>query len=234
MNAVIGAVDFIGLLAFLGAFVALTMTMLQSPSDLAGRASAYCLLAAFGVYVIAMGSNVLEHLSLTAALDPIEDYLEILFPPLVLYSQFSRLMMVKGREKSAAQRAAQASQEMLMAILESTPAGILLLDQRGHISFANAAAKEVLDITENESGQLATPGWQVRVNGADPSSDFSPLLSVPVDKNGIPVDVEWPTGWRVSLTIQTQTTGPSQGRPGGMVAAFLPPQSGVRSAAAAR
>lgn len=225
MTVAVAAFDVGGLLAFGFAFVLVCLTRLAEPRDVLARVAKVCLLFALGVYVFAMLSNVLEHLAITDALDPFEDYLEILFAPFLLYSIFTMSMKQRQDAMAASQRAALASQQMMLAVLDSAPAGIIVLDSGGRITFSNAAAKEILDLDEDEGGTFTTPGWSVRVADSEPANDFRELLPSGPGAGGVPVTVEWPNGWRIALAVHAEELGDSTGGIGGIVATFLPPSA---------
>ncbi len=185
-----------------------------------------CLTGALAVYVFAMLSNTLEHAGLTPALDVAEDYLEIMFPALFIYGGHAIHMHERESELRSAQRAALRSQEMLLGIIDAAPAGIIVLDAAGRITFANETAKEALDLTEEE-GTIRTPGWSVRVGDGPAGPDFAGLVAAEHGRRGIPVVLEWPNGWRVELVVRTEELHDERGRFGGMVATFLP-QVGLR------
>lgn len=222
MNVIIPVVDVIAFVAFALAF-GLVMTVRSDADGPISGVAKMCMLGMLAVYVFAMGSNVLEHAGITAVLDPVEDSLEILFPPLGLYAAYALYVRQRERELLASQRVSQRSQEMVLGILDSTPAGIIVLDGSGRITFANQEAKAVLDLVEDEVGTFTTPGWLVHVAGGSGERDFSALLRAVHGHSGVPVAVEWPNGWRVDVSVRTEQLCDSAGRVGGMVATFLPP-----------
>lgn len=221
MNVAVPLVDLAGLVAFTvaGLFLLRTSSHGESPTS---QIAKYCLVAATAVYTFAMFSNVLEHIGLTAVLDAAEDYLEILFPAFFVYGGYALYARQRENELRSAQRVAVRSQEMMLGILDAAPAGIIVLDAAGRITFANETAKQTLDLTDVD-GVVHTPGWSVRVAESPAAPDFAGLITSPHGHRGLPVVVEWPDGWRVELTVQTEQLGDEQGRLGGMVATFLPP-----------
>lgn len=223
MNVAIPAMDALSLVAFCLALV-LTLKIPLSEHSAINVVSKACMSLAMAVYVFAMASNVLEHARITSMLDPVEDYLEILFPLLIVYALYAAYVHQRELELVASQRAALRSQEMLLGIMDSAPAGILVLDSTARITFANEAARGILDLGESDGGTtLATPGWSVRVGSQESAPDFSGLVKSYVGAEGVPVAVEWPGGWRVDMTFHTEALKDDAGGVGGLVASFLPP-----------
>ncbi len=226
MNVAVPLIDLAGFVVFAiaGIFLLRTSSHGESPTSSIAK---YCFFGATAVYTFAMFSNVLEHAGLTAALDAAEDYLEILFPAFFVYGGYALYARQRENELRSAQRVAVRSREMMLGILDAAPAGIIVLDAAGRITFANETAKQTLDLTDVD-GVVHTPGWSVRVAESPAAPDFAGLITSPLGHRGLPVVVEWPDGWRVELTVQTEQLSDEQGRLGGMVATFLPP-SGSRS-----
>lgn len=222
MNTAVPVIDALALIAF-GAALVMILSVRITPDGPLSVVSKTCAALGLAVYAFAAFSNVLEHSGVTAALDPIEDYLEILFPILVLYGVYAVHVRGRERELMSAQRAALRSQDMLLGIMDSTPAGILLLDSSGRVSFANEAAKRVLDIAEDAEGGFSDPGWTISVNGSPAGPTFAALLDTRVETEPVAARVEWPSGWRVDLDIRTETLADAAGHRGGLVATFLPP-----------
>lgn len=223
MSAVVPIIDALALVAFCAALGMFLSARVDASGPL-GSVAKTCAVLALGVYSFAAFSNVLEHSGVTAALDPLEDYLEITFPILVLYGVYA--VHVRGREQEllSAQRAALRSQDMLLGIMDSTPAGILLLDSSGRISFANEAAKQVLDLSEDDDGRFSDPGWTIAVNGSPAGSTFAALLDVDALSEPVSVRIEWRSGWRIDLDVRTERLADAAGPKGGLVATFLPPE----------
>lgn len=125
-------------------------------------------LASF-VYVFVAFSNILEHTGVTSALDAYEDYLELLFVPLVAYAVYS---MHTARLYNSARRSAElmkAEHGLLTTIVDTSPTGIMLVTSAGGIAFANDMARSVLGIvTDEDSGALVMPEDLVCVSTQNP------------------------------------------------------------------
>ncbi len=82
-----GALDIIASVAFLAAAAVSAVTVYVARKSLKESATVY-LLSAMVVMTAVSVSNSLEHLGITSALDPFEDYLEVLLLPLLTYMLF--------------------------------------------------------------------------------------------------------------------------------------------------
>jgi len=113
---------------------------------------------AIAVYMFVSVSNVLEHAGITAALDPYEDYSEILFVPLIAYGLFTINTARQVNETRRAFELVRAEHSLLTAIVDTSPGGIMLVASSGDVAFANDRAKELLGIQADvETGSLRLP-----------------------------------------------------------------------------
>lgn len=231
MAVLVPLADALGLVAFSAALI-VALSLPVSEDTLISPAGKTCMVAALSVYSFGMFSNVLEHAGITSALDPIEDNAEVLFPVLVLYTLYATHVRQRELELRAAQRAALRAQEMVLGIIDAAPAGIVVLDGAGKVTFANETAKMVLDLSEGEAGGFVHPDWSVVVGPGPPAPDFRGLVAC-AGGHPVPVSVVWPRGWRVELEIGTEPLVDATGATGGVVATFVPPE-GMRGHGAAR
>lgn len=230
MDVLVPLADALGLVAFSAALIVAILLPVSEDSPIS-PASKLCMIAALSVYVFVMFSNVLEHAGITSALDLVEDYAEVLFPVLVLYTLYATHARQRELELRASQRAAKRAQEMVLGIIDAAPAGIVMLDAAGKVTFANETAKSVLDLTEGESGGFEHAEWSIIVGSEPPASDFRALVSS-AQGRPTPVSVVWPSGWRIEIEMMTEPLVDAMGRTGGVVATFLPPE-GMRVRASA-
>lgn len=171
-------------------------------------------------------SDFLDHRGVASGLDQVRDYVTLLFPPLVLYSAYSIYVRQRLNDSHRALRQLEQAHGMIESLVDTTPAGMMVLDVIGHITYANDAARHVLDLDEDErTGELTKPGWLVRDMGEDaetdePVPDFRMLVSETTFRNRQML-VEWPTGWRMPLAMSTAPLFDAEGKLGGVVAAFL-------------
>lgn len=152
------------------------------------------------------------------------DYIEVLFPVMVTMSVASAFMAQKMEDLDRSQRAMHAANEMMLDMVDAAPAGILVLDGAGNVTFANDSARHTLDLEENpDTGGLSTPGWTVRDPSGVVMSDFSFLVN---DTSARPVKlrVEWPdSDWKIDLIVSARPLQSDGSRADGVVATFESP-----------
>ncbi len=93
-----------------------------------------------------MFSNFVEHLGVTASLDAVEDFVGIVFFPLLAYAYYLIWVDQRMAALKSAVGAAQAEHEMLMNVLDSIHAAVVLVDAGGRITFANDYARKILEL----------------------------------------------------------------------------------------
>jgi PAS domain-containing protein len=208
--------DLLGLLTFSAALVVVVSIPIR-----AGRAPApvskWLLAAGIVLYVLVTASDVAAHIRITELGNSVEDYLETLFPLVALGVAVCAIGYEHEQAVARTRKALSQSHDLMMDIVDGAPAGIMFLDTAGHISFANDAAKEILDLVEDDdSGAITGPGWVVQgVKGSGPG-DLTSLLSIePYDNR--PVSLEWPNGWFVSLRVSGRPLSDQRQRVGGIV-----------------
>jgi PAS domain-containing protein len=99
-----------------------------------------------------MFSNTLEHLGVTSQLDWIEDLVGIAFFPLLGYAYYLIWVEQQMDDLKATVRAATAEHDMLLNVMDVTPAAIVLVDAGGRITFANEYARKILDLPLGTGG----------------------------------------------------------------------------------
>jgi len=155
MSAV-ALLDTVALLAFVAALG--TACFIPAGAPGVGRQLKAPLLMALALYVFVSASNVLEHAGVSAAFDAYEDYAEVLFVPLAAYILYSRSTSEQLDRATRAEAAIRSEHELLMRVVETTPAGILVTDSAGTVSFANDEARRMLGLRSTEAGALACAG----------------------------------------------------------------------------
>ena len=107
--------DLLSALAFTVAF----FLVLTSSSRLLQAPSRFFLLACMAIYVFVGISNILEHANLTPALDPLEDYAEILFIPFFLMFLYSVVVGRETRRRQASVRELAESEARHRTLVEN-------------------------------------------------------------------------------------------------------------------
>jgi PAS domain S-box-containing protein len=89
-------------------------------------------------------SNSLQWSGITTAFDPFEDYTQLLIP--LLYGLAVYDILRRRVEQDLQETAEQLRQErdLVQSITQTSPAGIILLNPQGEITYANRRAEEVL------------------------------------------------------------------------------------------
>lgn len=152
------AFDVISLIAFGIALALVIRERFEEFQPYARIIRTFLALAVF-VYAFVAFSNILEHAGITAKLDEYEDYVEILFVPFVAYAIYSMNTSRLFNDARRAEGLVRAEHELLTTIVDTSPAGIMLVTPSGAIAFANDTAKEMLRLqSAQETGDLAMPG----------------------------------------------------------------------------
>lgn len=155
MSAVVLA-DSVALACFGAALVVLLMTPARARS--VGAAFKYSLAGAIALLVFVSLSNVLEHAGITAALDAYEDYVEVLFVPLVAYMIFSRSTTEQLAAAEAAEEQTRREHALLMSVVDTAPSSILVADTGGNVWFANDEARRYVEQAGDGASMALVPG----------------------------------------------------------------------------
>ncbi len=218
--------DFLGLASF-GLGIAFLATAPSSSETVFDKWTKGFSIASLAVFVCVLAIDVTSYFALNERLESLEGYIEMLFPVLAVLAIFSAHRQQQLLDLRGAQRALRSSFDMMLTIVDGAPAGIVLLDDLGRISFANEVAKDVLDLVEDPTtGAISTPGWSVVESGrdnADARLDFSGVAHALVERV-VPLSLTWPNGWRIELRMSGAALADSAGGGGGIVASFERPQ----------
>ncbi|MDI6843087.1 MAG: ATP-binding protein [Anaerosomatales bacterium] len=151
---IVVACDAVALVGFTVASVAAALMPLPEVGARHARAIRGLLLGALGIYVFTACSNVLEHGGITAALDPYEDYIEILVFPLVAYALHEARVAGETALRERAERRLQEEHALLSTVMRVSPVGAMIVNPEGTIVFANETARELLALQETPDGTL--------------------------------------------------------------------------------
>jgi PAS domain-containing protein len=202
----IATIDLIAMAAFGTAVAMSVLAIVRSPRDPSRRAR-WFFTAAVGLYAIVSLSNVLEHLDVTQALDPIEDYLEILFVPLILYVAHTWRTDQDRRRLEGAYAMLEGQHHLLETVIDASPTALVVTDLDGRVTFSNENARELLELEEpNAAMGLVSPAWRLFDLRFDPPHMSSPgmfalqaqSLEIEVD---IPASLVWPDGRKNHLRV---------------------------------
>lgn len=217
--------DVLPLLAFGLAFVMILRVPVRRGGMFNGAAKAF-FATSVACYFISTGSSILNHFDLfPAELDPVITSIELLWVPLILFGVYAVYSNQQVNDAVAARHEVVRSSQMLESVMDTTPAGVVVLNGDGMITFANPEARRLLDMEETPGAGSPDPPWTVLV-GDDLDADqhrrpdfheivaSEPLLDVPVA-------VSWPNGWRRRLIVNTTPVLDDDGVVSGAVAAFV-------------
>jgi PAS domain-containing protein len=218
--------DLLGFVAFTTAFVMLAVTPADREKERFQPAVKWVMLAALGVYVLVTASDVATQFGITSAGEPVEDYVESIFPLLVLGAAFAAFSAQQTFDVARSQNALGQANDLMLGIVDAAPAGILFLSPDGRIRFANDAAKHVLDLVEHpDTASVLEPVWIVEdCEGAEPGA-LRPLVHER-SYDGLPVALRWPSGWRIELRVSGRPLADATGEFGGVVVTFERPSLG--------
>jgi signal transduction histidine kinase len=149
----VNAIAVLDTVSLAGFVLALVIVMLiRADSTGVCRQLKVPLLIVLALYAFVGASNVAEHAGISASLDAYEDYAEVLFVPLIAYILYSRSTAEQLAAARRAEHAIRSEHDLLMSVVETTPAGILVTDAAGLVSFANDEARRMLDLEGREDG----------------------------------------------------------------------------------
>jgi PAS domain-containing protein len=218
---------------WLGFMTAMVM-VLRMPVRRGGAVSAgakWFFAASIACYMTGTTASIVGHFyTVPVALTTVVDAVEVLWIPFILMGVYSLYARQQLNDAYAAQQTVVQTSDMMESIIETTPAGIVVLDPTGWITFANGAARRLLDLEEDsELCSVRTPGWTVRCGdghaASEPRSDFHDLVTAePVE--GLPVTVEWPNGWRRRLAVNAEPVRSGDGVVTGAIVAFVDAEPG--------
>lgn len=214
MDALIPLVDVLAAIAFaVAAAAAIRRGQGQSAE---ARIASFAFAAAMAIYVFVSISNALEHGGVTAMFTPWEDYVEVLFAPMLIFAATSRQAARHVEEQTRSARLLSAQNELLLEVLETSPVGIMIVAPGGVVTFANEPARNLLGIAEDsDTGRLVVAPWRM----ADARGRDMTLADLVRDQPvaGERVVMRWPSGQRTQAMVRARPMADSDGSLGGAV-----------------
>ncbi len=143
-------------------------------------------------------------------------------------------------ERKWAEEALNRERDLVRRIMETSPAGIVMVNREGQITFANTRAEQVLGLTRAEirSRTYNDPLWRITDYDGNPFLDeelpFRRVMATGQPVFGVRHAIEWPDGRRVLLAINGAPLLDAAGRVDGMVASVEDVTAQVRAEAALR
>ncbi len=222
---IVRVANVVGFAGFLAAVAILALVPARSDRRFNASVKIFTI-AAFLVYVYSLGIHLFGGALASPLWEEAENFVEVLFPLFVLMSVVATHSAQQYLDVQRARRALAASYDMMFSIVDCAPAGIMVLDPRGQVTFANETARGVLDLTEDpETGDMVTPGWTVTDGEGRGRPDFRTLAEQPGLLGRKKLVVNWPSGRRVNLDVYAEPLGDGRGPSGGLVATFERPRS---------
>jgi PAS domain-containing protein len=177
---------------------------------------------AMGVWAFAGASHLLQYGFGSLALDVYENYLKVMFFPLLGCAAYLAGLNEQLAETRRRERVLAAEHDMLMRIVDTTPTGIAVLDPAGRIEFANDRAKELLELKENpDTGALVTSGWSCAgAPSGDEEGTFGRCLGAEAVKDAR-CEMIWPDGRRRPIVLNATPIVTANGDHAGTVVAVL-------------
>ncbi len=213
--------DVLPMVAFFVAMVAVLMVPTPDGGPVSRDAKGF-FAASIGCYLVGTTTSILSHAGLfPESLSPAITSIELLWIPFVLFGVYSLYSRQQLNEAHAAARTVTQTGQMMESILETTPSGIVVLSDAGHVTFANRIARGVLDL-EDDAGacSLHALACTVRMGDGEESADMSALVGeTPLQDQQ--VVLQWPSGWRRILRINTAPMLGEDGHVAGAIAAFV-------------
>lgn len=215
--------DIVAIVGFLVA-IGITVATPSGGNSPMSPLSKWLIITAFATRVYVSVSKVYLHYTGPNFFEDFGDYIEVLFPVMVVLSVASAFMAQKMEDLDRSQRTMHATNEMMLNMVDAAPAGILLLDGAGNITFANDSARDTLDLVENpDTGGLVSPGWTVWDPCGVAMPDFSFLVHGS-SARPVKVRVAWPDSeWKIDLSVSARPLQTDGNRSAGMVATFESP-----------
>jgi len=140
------AFDVVALVGFLAALV-LAVATTGPDRRLNALGGALCVAAMLIMSFVSL-SNLVEDLGINTRLDVVEDVVEVIVFPLMGYALYAITTSDQMEDLRSTINAARAEHEMLMGIVDTSPVGIAVVDDRGHATFANKFAWELLELRD--------------------------------------------------------------------------------------
>jgi len=219
--------DIAPLLGFTAALIAVLLIPIVK-DGLFNQAAKWFFVASIMCYFISALASILGHFGLVSAdLNAIMPLVELLWVPFMLFGVYALYSQQQLRDSAAARHEVMKAGEMLAKVMDTAPAGVVVLDAGGGITFANPEARRLLDMDERPASDHDPIRWSVYMGAAedfnaaaDHRDDFRGLLGHDPLRNAA-VTVSWPNGWRRHLMVNTTPLMVDGGSVSGAVVAFV-------------
>lgn len=203
--------DILPMLGFTAALIAVLLIPVRRGGTFS-RAAKLFFVASIMCYFISSIASILGHFNLVSAeVNSIMPLVELLWVPFILFGVYALYSTQQLHDSIAARHEVVQAGEMLGRVMDTAPAGVVVLDAAGAITFANPEARRLLDMDEQPGRDGEGLAWSVHVGDGDGAGlgargdargDFKGLLDAEPMRNAS-VTVSWPNGWRRDLQVNT-------------------------------
>jgi len=118
----------------------------------------------------------------------------------------------------------QQERDLLRRVIQTSPAGITIVNHEGQITFANSQAEKVLGLAKKDIAQRTynKPDWHITDYDGNPFPDeklpFNLVMATGQPVHDVRHAIEWPDGRRIFLSINAAPLFAQAGEVSGMVA----------------
>jgi PAS domain-containing protein len=210
-------------IVFVGFVVALiaVLTTPTRPTSFYTRGVKFILAGAMGVWAFVGLSHNVQYGMGSLPLDVYENYLKVLFFPLLGYGAYVARVNEQWRETERHADVLAAEHAMLMRVVDTAPSALLVIDDAGRIEFANERAKEMLELGEDpDTARYRTPAWICEGSTCrDVPAAFSCCLGSEPRRDAL-CSLCWPDGRSLRVLVNSTPITASDGSVSGAVVAF--------------
>lgn len=221
--------DIIALSAFVAAFVIGVVIWLRGGRSLDGL-SAGLMLGAMALLTFVAVSNTLQYLGITASLDPLEDYAEVLIFPLMAYATYAMHSHQQVNDLRLTNRVARAEHDFMLSIIDASPVGLVVTDEHGRVTFANDLARSVLHIDDSSGATSYSARARVVPVGTSPPGEMQGVFHPSALRDGLAgavFDVVAGGDDRLSIRISTAALVLGESKQQGFVVVFQSASAGA-------
>lgn len=224
------AFDLIALGVYVAALIIGLVIWFRGGSTLDGLSTGLMLGAMLLLAFVAL-SNSLQYLGVTASLDALEDYAEVLVFPLIAYATYVMHSVQQVSDMRMTTRVARAEHDLMLSIIDATPVALVVVDEQGHVTFANDLARSVLRIEETEGAVVLAGRAQVVPSGTRYDGDSQAVFHPSALRRGLTgevFDVVTPSDASLSIRLSSSSFGGDDPQQHGAVIVFQAASAGSR------
>ncbi|NLX57599.1 MAG: response regulator [Phycisphaerae bacterium] len=184
----------------LAGIVVAVVAVLRMRARRAGGVVRWLLLATLAAYLFIAGANTVEHLGLTDALDPFEDYAEILFFPFALFSLYALWVQQELLRRTQAERLAEHLNQVLRSIQQINQLIVREVDRQSLLT----QSCSILVESPSFSGAWAVlldDGRRVTISAEAGATEQLRRVAEAIDQGRLPECIERALGAQATVRI---------------------------------